>query len=148
MGQFGTLNKKTIIHVLSSGCEYLNGCLEDGTIEKTDYNHYQDLKKVLYEEGQTLLSITNKVKFEHKINRIKKRMDKKFSTISEVKKVSTMKTYWDMIYNWDSKTSLKVLFEGYTTEQIEKYIIENLSLDLVPEEIKEIAEAVNEFINQ
>lgn len=151
MGIFGNLNKKTIIHVLSSGCEYLIGSLEDGTIEETDYKNYYDLKDVLYHEGQTLLSITNKVKYERKLNSIKNKLDKKFNENNnavKVEGVGKMKTYYNIIYAWSSKSWFLEAFKDKTLDQIKEFLNKHFPNDFEREDFNELAEEIKEFMDE
>lgn len=77
MGRWGEMNKKKIVYVLDSGLGYVRDSLKDKSMDiSTAQDHYEDLKKLLYNDGRDLLSVTNKVRFESKLRTIKKLIDK------------------------------------------------------------------------
>jgi tRNA A-37 threonylcarbamoyl transferase component Bud32 len=76
-GRWGNMDKKKIVHVLDNGLGYVRDSLRDKSMDvNTAQNHYEDLKKLLYNEGRDLLSMSNKVRFESKLRTIKKLIEK------------------------------------------------------------------------
>lgn len=78
MGRWGVLDKKGVAYVLSIGLSSLEDNIKDKTIDNKEsaWREYNDLYKLLYEEGKDLLSTTNKIKFERKLNKIQKMIEK------------------------------------------------------------------------
>lgn len=77
MGRWGEVDKKKIIYVLETGTDYLKDMVS--TKEKdvdTLWSDFRNLHDLFYNEGRELLSITNAVKFERKLNTIRKKLEK------------------------------------------------------------------------
>lgn len=76
-GYYGKIDKKSIVNILDSGLGFLKDELKDQSRSNgTNLNEFYKLEKLLYNEGSTLLSTTNKVRFEKRLNTIRKNLDK------------------------------------------------------------------------
>lgn len=77
MSYWGKIDKRSIVVILDSGLGFLKDELKDpsrsGNRNKEDFYR---LEKLLYGQGEKLLSITNKVRFEKRLNTIRKNLDK------------------------------------------------------------------------
>lgn len=81
MSYYGNLgNKKDVEYLLQTGCDYLQSIVKDheGESAEKTFDDLARLKKVLYNEGQ-MMSLTNRVKFEKRINSLEKKLEKVFS---------------------------------------------------------------------
>lgn len=78
-GYFGQLDKKKIVNVLDNGLASLKDDVREGTQEdvETLWIKFSRMEDVLYNEGKELLSMTNKVRFEKRLNTIRKMLRKK-----------------------------------------------------------------------
>lgn len=77
LSYYGNLDKKSIVTVLDNGLSWLKD--EVKTNEKGAdrlWTEFNELEKILYGEGSQLLSMTNKVRFEKRLNTIRKMLDK------------------------------------------------------------------------
>ncbi|MEC1943147.1 hypothetical protein P9G40_18895 [Bacillus velezensis] len=76
-GYYGKLDKKSIVYVLDNGI----ASLKDEVIGRERdleslWFRYRKLNQVLYGQGDTLLSNTNKVRFESRLNTVLKKLEK------------------------------------------------------------------------
>ncbi|WP_137743293.1 hypothetical protein [Robertmurraya siralis] len=77
MAYYGNQNKKSIIYLLDNTIATLKDKVKDCKGETGDlWKEYRKIEKVLYGEGKELLSMTNKVKFESRLNTVKKMLEK------------------------------------------------------------------------
>lgn len=81
MGTWGEINRKNIVYILQNGIDYLRDKLKEmkSKNEKPSlaiWDEYDNLRKLLYEEGEELLSMTNKLKFERNLKVIKNGFEK------------------------------------------------------------------------
>lgn len=77
MSYYGKIDKKTIVNILDSGIGFLKDELKDQSRSKsTNLDEFYRLEKLLYGEGATLLSTTNKVRFEKRLKTIRKSINK------------------------------------------------------------------------
>ena len=76
MSYFGSVDKKSIVYILDNGLDFLKDELKEPsrTADQNKSDFYR-LEKLLYGEGKSLLSTTNKVRFEKRLNTIRKKMD-------------------------------------------------------------------------
>lgn len=78
MSYYGRQDRKSIVYLLDNGL----ASLKDKVIEATDdevsslWSEFRQLEKVLYGEGKVLLSMSNKVRFESRLNTIRKKLEK------------------------------------------------------------------------
>ncbi|WP_182004645.1 hypothetical protein [Priestia aryabhattai] len=78
MGYFGKVDKKSIVYVLDNGIASLKDEVikNDKDNSSTLWSKFKHLEKLLYGEGRALLSITNKVRFESRLNTVRKKLEK------------------------------------------------------------------------
>jgi iron uptake system EfeUOB component EfeO/EfeM len=77
MGYFGTQDKRSIVYLLDNGLASLKDDVKEKAKDsKTLWNEFNQLEKVLYGEGDKLLSMTNKIRFEKRLNTIRKMLEK------------------------------------------------------------------------
>lgn len=77
MSYYGKQDKKSIVYLLDNGLAYLKDKVKDNEKDvKTLWSEFSQLEKVLYGEGKSLLSMTNKVRFESRLNTIRKMIEK------------------------------------------------------------------------
>lgn len=77
MSYFGNLDKKSIVLLLDNGIASLKDDVKEGEKDlETLWFNYRKLHEVLYREGEQLLSMTNKVRFEKRLSTIKKMLEK------------------------------------------------------------------------
>lgn len=76
MSYYGKMDKKSIVHILDNGLGFLKDEIKDPsrTADQNKSDFYR-LEKILYGEGKSLLSMTNQVRFEKRLNTIRKKMD-------------------------------------------------------------------------
>lgn len=75
MSYWGNIDKKSIVNILDSGLGFLKEELKDPSRDiDTNIAEFYRLEKLLYGEGSTLLSMTNKVRFEKRLNTIRKKL--------------------------------------------------------------------------
>lgn len=76
MSYWGKIDKRSIVVILDSGIGFLKDELKEpsrsGSSNKDDFYR---LEKLLYGQGEKLLSNTNKSRFEGRLNTIRKRLD-------------------------------------------------------------------------
>lgn len=76
-GYTGNLDKKSIVNILDNGIASLKDDVKEGEKDtETLWFMYKKLNEVLYGQGANLLSMTNKVKFEKRLNTVKKMLEK------------------------------------------------------------------------
>ena len=75
MSYWGNVDKKSIAYILDSGLGFLKDELKEPSrdIEANREDFYR-LEKLLYGQGDQLLSMTNKVRFEKRLNTIRKKL--------------------------------------------------------------------------
>ncbi|MFZ4454312.1 hypothetical protein [Salibacterium aidingense] len=77
MSYWGKVDKKSIVHILDSGLGFLKDEVKDPSRSpKINKDEFYKLESLLYGEGSELLSPTNKVKFEKRLNTIRKNLHK------------------------------------------------------------------------
>ncbi|MEB8858736.1 hypothetical protein BK703_30690 [Bacillus thuringiensis serovar silo] len=78
MSYFGQVDKKSIVYILDNEIASLKDRVveSDGADSSSLWIKFNRLEKLLYGEGRTLLSMTNKMKFESRLNTIRKRLNK------------------------------------------------------------------------
>lgn len=75
MRRWGNLDRKNIVYVLDNGISFLKDELKDQDRSgSTNIEEFYSLESLLYGEGERLLSMTNKVRFESRLNTIRKKM--------------------------------------------------------------------------
>ncbi len=77
MAYYGNQDKKSIVNLLDNGLVWLK---DEVKLQEKDtdslWKEFRELEKVLYGEGETLLSMTNKVRFEKRLNTVRKMLEK------------------------------------------------------------------------
>ena len=76
-GYFGNQDKKSIVLLLDNGIASLKDDVKEGEKDaETLWFNYRKLHEVLYGQGEYLLSITNKMRFEKRLTTVKKMLEK------------------------------------------------------------------------
>jgi hypothetical protein len=77
MGYWGKVDKKSIVTILDGGLGFLKGELkEQSRSNEMNKDEFYKLESLLYGEGNQLLSMTNKIRFESRLNTIRKSIHK------------------------------------------------------------------------
>ena len=77
MSYWGNVDKRSIVNILDSGLGFLKDELTDQSrTSERNLKEFYELEKLLYREGERLLSMTNKTRFEKRLNTIRKQINK------------------------------------------------------------------------
>ncbi|WP_353856756.1 hypothetical protein [Bacillus sp. Bos-x628] len=78
-GYFGSVDKKSIVHILDNGIASLKEDIKesDGNDMSSLRFKFNKLHELLYMRGDHLLSMTNKVRFESRLNTCRKMIERK-----------------------------------------------------------------------
>ncbi|MFQ3543572.1 hypothetical protein Q7A53_05755 [Halobacillus rhizosphaerae] len=77
MSKWGTVDKRSIVHILDNGLGFLKDEIKDQSRTKNQNEEdFYSLEQLLYNEGKELLSMTNQTRFEKRLNTIRKNMHK------------------------------------------------------------------------
>lgn len=75
MSYWGKLDRKSIVYVLDNGISFLKDELKDNSRGSSEnIKEFYRLESLLYGEGRRMLSTTNQVRFERRLNTIRKKM--------------------------------------------------------------------------
>lgn len=125
MSYYGKIDKKSIVNILDNGLGFLKDELRDQSRSgDTNLSEFYKLEKLLYNEGSQLLSMTNKVRFEKRLNTIRKNLDK----FRWGENIMELKYTEEEIKEAGKLVLVELGGNGVTTQEL---VIEKVSMDFV-----------------